>query len=126
MKKKMVVGFLAFVLLISGGALTKAGTAFTSYNTTVGKFNGSGYTSYQTKAKSSADGYLNSATVGGNYQVDARMNSSSGTGPWVRIDDNRSYFLINSVKSGAAARVQFSNDLSTPVSVQVTGTWSSN
>ena len=59
--------------------------------------------------------------------VDARMQASSGTGSWVRnVTDNGSYSLPNAVSKGNSARVQFSNDLDTPVNVQVTGTWRSN
>lgn len=128
MKKKnrlavlgLTVGLLAF-----GGAV-QAGTSYSSYNTTVGAFNGSGYTGYQTKASSGTYGNLNSGTVGGSYTVDARMQASSGTGSWVRnVTDNDSRTLPNSVPSGTDARVQFSNDLTTPVNVQVTGSWRSN
>lgn len=34
--------------------------------------------------------------------------------------------LPNSINKGTAARVQFSNDLTTPVDVKVTGSWISN
>ncbi len=105
----------------------EAGTTYTSYNTTVGKFNGSGYTGYQTKASSGTYGNLRSTSVGGKYTVDARMQASSGTGSWVRsVNSNQVRNLPNSVARGSKARVQFSNDLTTPVNVQVTGSWRSN
>jgi hypothetical protein len=109
-----------------GGAV-QAGTSWSSYNTTVGKFNGSGYTGYQTKASSGTYGELNSSVVGGSYTVDARMQASSGTGSWVRsVTDSDYRKLPNSVPSGLSARVEFSNDITTPVDVQVSGTWRSN
>lgn len=90
----------------------------------MGAFNGSGYRAYQTKAISGTNGYLGSSTVGGRYVVDARM---TGGGSWTRnLTDNRNYYLYNDILKGARTRVQFSNDLGTPVSVQVTGYWRSN
>ncbi|RFA32138.1 hypothetical protein CAI16_18980 [Virgibacillus dokdonensis] len=125
-KKKLAVLGLAVGLLAIGGT-AQAGTSYSSYNTTVGKFNGNGYTGYQTKSSSGTYGDLRSNTVGGNYVVDARMQASSGTGSWVRnVTDNDTRSLPNSVARGSSARVQFSNDLTTPVNVQVTGSWRSN
>jgi len=127
MKKKIIVSFLALFLLVSGGVITLAGTQFQNYNTTVGKFNGSGYTAYQTKIHTNTDGHLNSGIVGGNYKVDTRMITSSGSGSsWYRIDDNLSYILSNNVIGSSFVRLQFSNDISTPVDVQVSGDWRSN
>lgn len=124
--KKFAVLGLALGLLAVGGA-AEAGTSYSGYNTTVGKFNGSGYTAYQTKTTSGAYGNLNSTTVGGSYTVDARMQSSTGTGAWVRsVGDNDSRTLPNSVSSGRSARAEFSNDATTPVDVQVSGSWRSN
>ncbi|WP_026105185.1 hypothetical protein [Halalkalibacterium ligniniphilum] len=125
-KNKLAVLGLAVGLLAFGGAV-QAGTSYSYYNTTVGKFNGSGYTGYQTKASSGTYGHLDSRSVGGSYVVDARMQASSGTGSWVRnVTDNDFRSLPNSVPAGTSARVQFSNDLDTPVDVQVTGYWRSN
>ncbi|MEW5323794.1 hypothetical protein V2J23_17245 [Geobacillus thermoleovorans] len=126
MKKKLVVLSLSVGLVAFGGAV-QAGSSWSNYNTTVGKFNGSGYTGYQTKASSGTYGELNSSVVGGSYTVDARMRASSGTGSWVRsVTDNDYRTLPNSVPSGLSARVEFSNDITTPVDVQVSGTWRSN
>lgn len=125
-KKKLAVLGLSVGLLALGGAV-QASTTYSSYDTTVGKFNGSGYTGYQTKTTSGAYGNLKSSSVGGSYTVDARMQASSGTGSWVRsVTDNDTRNLPNSVPSGTSARVQFSNDITTPVDVQVTGSWRSN
>lgn len=115
------------LLALSGLSAVYAGTSYSSYNTTVGKFNGNGYTGYQTKSTSSKSGTLVSGFVGGNYKVDARMNAVSGTGAWVRdVSDNETRNLPNGVGAGRKARVQFSNDLFTRVDVQVTGKWKSN
>ncbi|MGP7819743.1 hypothetical protein ACTXGU_21795 [Niallia sp. 01092] len=105
----------------------QASYSYSSYDTTVGKFNGSGYTSYQKKSSSGQYGSLDSRTVGGAYTVDARMTASTGTGSWVRsVGDNDFRSLPNSISAGYDTRVQFSNDLDTPVNVQVTGYWKSN
>lgn len=130
MKKftKRKVGTVALAVgLLASAAGVSAGTSYGYYSTTVGSFNGSGYTSYQTKANSGQYGYLDSDSVGGSYVVDARMQAGSGTGPWARnVGDNDFVSLPNSIVSGDSARVQFSNDLNTPVNVQVTGYWKSN
>ena len=45
------------VLMLFGGAVS-AGTSMVDYSTTVGRFNGSGYTGYQTKTSGNDKGYL--------------------------------------------------------------------
>ena len=57
------------------GTAVSAGTTMQDYSTTVGRFNGSGYTSYQTKSSGNDKGLLYSNAVGGSYTVDARMES---------------------------------------------------
>ncbi|UQN31521.1 hypothetical protein [Brachybacterium kimchii] len=123
----MIVVACGALLALSGVSAAYAGTSYSSCNTTVGKFNGSGYTGYQTKSKSSTAGSLASSSVGGNYKVDARMKAASGTGGWVRdVTDSETRNLPNGVGAGKQARVQFSNDALTRVDVQVTGKWKSN
>lgn len=131
--KKKLKRIIAIVICISAiiGAPVLAGTYYTAYNTTVARVNGSGYTGYQTKANSGENGYLKSTLVGGKYTVDARMQDSTSRvhGPWVRkVTDNKEYVLYSNAnhKKGNDMRVQFSNDLTTLVSVQVTGSWRSN
>ncbi|WP_104176445.1 hypothetical protein [Cryobacterium sp. Y50] len=116
------------VIVLSGATAAMAGTDNEPYNTTVGKFNGSGYTGYQVKDIYGATGRLESATVGGDYLVDARMQSSNGaTGSWARnVSDGTNHDLVNGIANGQYVRVQFSNDAFTPVDVQVTGDWRSN
>jgi hypothetical protein len=54
-------------------------------------------------------------------------SDSSGSGDWVRnLGDSRNVYLYNKFGKGTKVRTQFSNDLTTPVSVQVTGNWASN
>lgn len=106
-----------------------AGTKYESYNTTVGKFNGNGYSGYQTKSSSGESGQISSTKVGGDYVVDARMNSRAGNGNWLgNLDDNEVRLLPGNDKlvKGTDVRVQFSNDWNTPVAVQVVGKWKSN
>jgi hypothetical protein len=118
----------AGAILLSGATAAVAGGSNVSYSTTVGSFNGSGYTAYQDKTTHGATGFLNSGSVGGNYTVDARMLGTDGTaGSWARtLSDGTSHYLYNNVSSSANARVEFSNDAFTPVSVQVSGSWRSN
>ena len=112
------------------GTAVSAGTTMQDYSTTVGRFNGSGYTSYQTKSSGNDKGLLYSNAVGGSYTVDARMESRSGDkAKWVRdVDDNTYYSLPKhtNMTSGSSVRLEFSNDLTTPVRVQVEGQWKSN
>lgn len=127
LKKKTLatLGLTAGLLSVVGFA--QAATTPLGYNVTVGSYNGSANTTSQTKAISDARGELRSSIVGGDYTVDARMAASSGTGSWVRgVGDYETRGLPNSINKGTAARVQFSNDLTTPVDVKVTGSWISN
>jgi len=111
------------------GLTAHAGNNFSGYNTTVGKMNGNGYSGYQTKSTGGANGYIISTSVGGNYVVDARMNCNKGNAPWKRnITDGTSGSLPGYYKqtAGESIRIQFSNDITTPVDVQVVGKWKSN
>lgn len=127
MKIKKFAIPLAVVGMLAVGTSAWAGTSFASYSTTVGKFNGNGYTAYQTKSGAGTAADLRSKSVGADYVVDARLQASSGTGGWARdVGDNDTRQLWNSVQKGASARVQFSNDWNTSVDVQVSGTWRSN
>lgn len=129
--KKQIIKTLAMasatVMLL--GTAAYAGTSYSGYNTTVGRLNGNGYTDYQKKDISGANGYIASSVVGGAYLVDARMNSGSGNGSWLRdVTDGTSAELPGNAKqkAGCSVRLQFSNDVTTPVNVQVSGEWKSN
>lgn len=129
-KGTILKGIAAAVVLtaaFTGSAM--AGTAYTDYNTTVGRFNGNGYSKSQTKAIGGANGYILSGVVGANYTVDVRMNCNKGNASWLRdLDDNQSKWLPGYYKqtAGESIKLQFSNDLLTPVAVQVDGRWKSN
>lgn len=129
LKSKLVGVALAAGILVSGGALAaNAGDHWSNYNTTVGKFNGNGYTGTQKKAIAGAAGELRSKSVGGKYVVDARLQRSNGkqSGQWARrVNSGTRASLYNSLPAGARTRVQFSNNISTTVDVQVSGTWRS-
>lgn len=126
---KVALGISSLALLAAGVGVANAGESYSSFNTTVGKFNGNGYTGLQTKKDGFRAGPLLMGTVGGSYEVDARMDDQSGSsrGPWIRnLGDGDVGRLENSASAGDKVKVQFSNDASTPVSVQVTGKWASN
>lgn len=125
MKRRVSVPLLS-ALTLGVATAAFAGSTYAGFSTTVGAYNGSGYTSYQTKAISGARGNVITTSVGGSYKVDARMQSSSGTGDWQRnLTDGDSRELQNNISARKLARVQFSNDLTTRVSVQVAGSWRS-
>ena len=129
MKKTIKIAAVVIVIAALFGGAVYAGTSYDRYNTTVGRFNGAGYSQYQTKAVGGANGFISSASVGGSYTVDARMNSSKGNGAWLRsVNDGTKAGLPGNAKqtAGTSVRVQFSNDLLTPVNVQVEGYWKSN
>lgn len=60
-------------VFVFGLTMVYAGTSYKKYSTTVGKFNGNGYTSYQIKSTSGANGSLNSEHVGADYVVDVQV-----------------------------------------------------
>lgn len=126
LSKVLLVGAVSVMLL---GTSAFAGIDFERYNLTVGRFNGCGFTDYQTKNTSGTDGYIISEFVGGDYVVDARMDSSSGNGEWARNvtdDETRKLPGTSKQKKGCSVRAKFSNDWNTPVGVQVRGYFMSN
>ena len=128
--RKLLKGITGVVLMAAViETASFAGTSYGKYNTVVGRFNGNGYSDYQTKVTAGADGYIKSESVGGNYVVDVRMQSSAGNGAWLRdLDDGTKAYLpgTSNQKKGCSVRAQFSNDWCTPVTVQVKGEWKSN
>jgi len=124
--KKLKIGVLGAMLLVSGGVIAQAGGTYKDYSTTVGKLNGSGYSEYQTKAVAGQKADLDHTSNGG-YNVDVRTQSSGSTGTWaknVKAGDSRQ--LSNSHNKGTSTRLQFSNDITTRVSTQARGEWRSN
>lgn len=122
-------------MLITGSALLLmgtsafAGSSYEQYSLVVGRFNGSAFSFYQTKATAGADGYIDSNEVGGSYKVDVRMESDDGNGEWLRnVTDgtNKAIPGTSKQKKGCSVRAEFSNDITTPVDVRVMGEWKSN
>ncbi|MDE6852804.1 MAG: hypothetical protein K2J67_10035 [Lachnospiraceae bacterium] len=130
MRKKLIkVGAIAGIVGMLVGSTAYAGTAAHPYGTVVGRFNGYGYSSYQTKVYAGKDGYIYSTEVGGKYKVDVRMASSVGNGAWLRdvTDGTQKAVKAHSKQTkGSKIRMQFSNDALTPVTVYVEGFWKSN
>ena len=127
--KSVLAGSMIAATLFAGAGVAHAGTSYSSYSTTVGAFNGNGYTGGQTKAVSNRSGNLRSVAVGGRYTVDARMQRTNGnnSGSWVRnVNSSQTRNLPNRLPAQSRVRVHFSNDLLTPVQVQVEGSWRSN
>ena len=129
-KKVALRALVVPACLVTLSLTAMAGNTYTSYDTTVGRFNGSGYSGTQTKETSGANGRIKSTSVGGNYTVDVRMQKSdeSACGDWYySLNDNvDTQYKIGGHKDqmhGDSVRLQFSNDLLTAVTVQVTGTW---
>lgn len=115
----------AFALTAAAG-VANATYSWTGYDTTVGRFNGSGYSGYQSKTDAYEDGQIRSTSVGGSYRVDARLENANGAAAgsvWVRVDDGTDRALPNLINRGWSTRVHFSNDLSTRVNVQVRGSF---
>lgn len=126
--KSALAALMVAATLLTGAGVAHAGNSFTGYSTSVGAFNGSGYTGGQTKATTNRAGALRSVAVGGRYTVDARMQRTNGdnSGPWVRkVNSGQTRGLPNKLPAQSRARVHFSNNWSTPVRVQVEGSWRS-
>lgn len=76
--------------------------------------------------------YLYSATVGGGYEVDCRQSdlSNNVSGAWTRdiSSVNNAAYLegVSRMFAGHEVYLQFSNNLTTPVRVEVNGSWDSN
>jgi len=130
MRRRSVVAAVVGIGLALGGTSAWAGTNLTTYNTTVASFGGFGYTGQQTKAIHGATGLLISGSVGGGYEVSARMHSvTAGTyGTWTgyEVETGSSHNLLNHIANGDKVRVQFKNRPQTRVQVQVSGSWKSN
>ncbi len=127
---KKAILFVAMLLVIGLGTKVYAGTSYVNYNTTVGKFNGSGYGADQTKVTSGANGYIKSTSVGGDYEVDVReLDDDGNAGEWTRNIKDGSEKSVSGHRyttKGDRVRLEFSNDWNTPVDVQVTGKYKSN
>jgi hypothetical protein len=130
MKKKLLGLTLAGAILTAGSLQVAASTVIPrnidDYSTTVGRFNGDGYTDGLKKINTNQNAICNSSSVGGDYNVDVRIERTDGSEPsgWERIGDNDRQSIPNSIGADLYTRLHFSNDATTPVNVQVSGTWS--
>lgn len=128
MKKKM--GILFAAILVSSSITAFAGTTYSVYDLTVGRFNGSAYTGYQDKAVTGSAAGLVSEFVGGNYTLDVRQVGANGnTGDWKRnVGDSQQSSIDGDAgqTAGSSVRLQFSNSLTTIQNIQTNGTWKSN
>lgn len=84
------------------------------------------------KETTGSSAYLYSATVGGGYEVDCRQSdlSNNVSGAWTRdiSSVNNTAYLegVSRMFAGHEVYLQFSNNLTTPVRVEVNGSWDSN
>lgn len=84
------------------------------------------------KETTGSSAYLYSATVGGGYEVDCRQRdlSNNVSGAWIRdiSSVNNAAYLegVSRMFAGHEVYLQFSNNLTTPVRVEVNGSWDSN
>lgn len=122
---KRLSATVAITAILAGGAGASAwaATTYSSYDTTVGRLGGSGYSGSQTKSSTGAQGTIKSVTVGGGYSlmVALQRTDTGKDGTAVRIDDNQTKFLNNEIEKGAKARLHFTNDWNTLVNVQADG-----
>ena len=58
--------------------------------------------------------------------MDVRIQRSNGfqSSSWGRLTSGSRVSIPNKIGSGLSTRLHFSNDLTTPVNVQVSGSWS--
>lgn len=84
------------------------------------------------KETTGSSAYLYSATVGGGYEVDCRQSdlSNNVSGAWTRdiSSVNNAAYLegVSRMFAGHEVYLLFSNNLTTPVRVEVNGSWDSN
>lgn len=100
------------------------------YDTTVGRIAGYEYYDYLTQLTTGASPSVDSAVVGVDYLVDVRFQTSNANvGSWTyNLGDNTFIYLsaTNNFASGDDVRLQFQNKATTPVNVQVSGTWATH
>lgn len=125
-KKKIFIMGLTTFLLFTGG-IAQAAPSYQNYNEIVGKFNGSAYTDYQTMKYGGQETIeIYSDSVGSDYTVDIRAIRDGYNSSWIRgVGDNQGYTIqtVYLLDSGTQHQLQFSNNIFTPVDVQVTGKW---
>ncbi|MCM3364910.1 MULTISPECIES: hypothetical protein [Bacillaceae] len=127
-KSKGVILGLALALLVAGG-VTQAASKVTRFNVNVAPFNGSAYTGWD--RVSGTIQYVESIhyslfSVGGDYTVDLRAQRAHDNArtPWARNQGDNSgatWYTNYTANHDHYWRLEISNDLTTPVKVNVQG-----
>jgi len=127
-KKIIAGGAFALTCVTIPMVATQASTVYQAFNTTVGSFNGNGYTGYLSKTNSGTNANVRNFSAGGGYSVRVRMQSSSANGAWTGYQSSGSFNVSahSDHGGGTSVRLNFNNRLTTPVSVQVQGDWRPN
>ena len=132
MKKTLRMVSLALVSVMLLAAVAFA-TDYVNAHCIVPAFNGSGYSQGAgTKERTGSSAYLYNVTVGGGYEVDARQAdmTSDARGAWARNLSSRNTSAslpgTTSMYRNDTIQVEFSNDLTTTVSVEVNGRFDTN
>lgn len=131
MKKSNIIFLgIVFLLLVTGG-FVQAGQNYDSYNKDVGAYNGSAWSIYQRDSGLGTEKItVQHKTTSGDYTVDIRAQRNNGSNrntAWARnIGDDRFITfdrgnILQSVNS--YHRLEFSNKLTTPVKVNVVGSF---
>lgn len=130
-KTKLIFMGVVFSLLVTGG-MVQAGHNYEGYNKDVGAYNGSAWSIYQRHTGLNGTELITvqHKTTSGDYTVDIRAQRNTGANvytAWARnIGDNRfitfdRHPILQSIN--AYHRLEFSNDLTTPVKVNVVGSF---
>lgn len=126
---KMKVGVVAIAITMMTSMSVFAGTTFTSFSLELPGFNGSIYTKDQVKKTTGATGEITKFKSGAKANVDARMiDKDKDAGSWTRNLTSGNYVLEgdSTLKAGEIVRAQFSSNITTSVSVFISGEWKSN
>lgn len=128
MKRK--IGIILGMALIAS-SVTAFAASYGSYNTTVGRMAGYGYTGTLKQVINGASPSIDSNNVGANYLVDVRAQdrTSGSTGSWtIDLGDNTFCYISATSKFAPNdnVRLQFQNKPTTSVDVQVDGDWATN
>jgi hypothetical protein len=129
-KKKIAFLSVSASLLVMGSSVF-AGTSWSSQESkSLPGWNGSAYSSTQTKAAVGQAGLQMNATEG--YEIDVRTEGTSGNsngvnGSWVRdVLGGNTYSLSAPQAAGDNLRLHFSSNLTTTASTNIVYKWRSN
>lgn len=126
--KKVLVRVLSASLLLTGGAVTYAGTAWqNNISVYVPNHNGpGGNTKYQTKATSSAQAGLRLHATQG-VTLDVRTKGTNGAAAWKRgVKGGNTYSVPSVTVSGNQERLEFSSNIFEGKNVNAILDWRSN